>query len=155
MRSTMSKALLAAALISTPLTEAFAAGPATTYVSNGQLDSILTDLRDANAHIASDRSQGLMTPAEARSLHLEVASISKSAIAANKDGAIPMGQYRPLMAQVENLQGKLFEASYDRWGIAQSVRIDDLPAIMRNIEALNRDLAGLSVDLHLGDGTDT
>jgi hypothetical protein len=116
MRSTLFKAALAAFLISTPLTTAFAAAPATTYAPNGQLDSILTDLSDANARIANDRSQRLMTPAQARGLHVEVTSIRRDAIAANRDGMIPIGQYRPLMAQVENLQGQLFGASYDRWG---------------------------------------
>ncbi len=116
MRSTMFKAALAAVLIATPLTAAFAAPGPTTYAPNGQLDSILSDLSDANARIANERSKRLMTPAEARGLHVEVASIRKNAIADNKDGVISMGQYRPLMAQVENLQGQLFGASYDRWG---------------------------------------
>ena len=116
MRSTIFKSALAAVLISTPLTMAFAAPGPTTYAPNGQLDSILADLSDANARIVNDRSQRLMTPVEARGLHVEVASIRKNALADNKDGVIPMGQYRPLLAQVENLQGQLFGASYDRWG---------------------------------------
>ncbi len=143
MRSSMFKAALAAFLISTPLTMAFAASPHdhgergnvsehghfgghghfregvilgghgrdyvgySTYAPNGQLDAILADLSDANARIAYDRSNGLVTPAQARVLRGEAASIRRTAVAENKDGKIPMGQYSQLMAQVENLQSQL------------------------------------------------
>ena len=115
MRSTILKAALAGLLISSPLTMAFAAPGPTKYVANGQLDSILTDLSDANLRIAQERSQRLMTPAEAHGLKVELSSIRKDAIAANRDGTIPMGEYRPLMAQVENVNGQLFGESYFRW----------------------------------------
>ena len=46
----------------------------------------------------------------------------------------------------------LHDAAFDL--IAQSVRIDDLPAVMGNIEALDRELPGLTVDLDLGDDAD-
>lgn len=116
MRSTMFKTALAAILISTPLTAAFAGSSPSTYVPNGQLNAVLTDLSYANARIAQDRSQKLMTPAQAHGLRVEVASIRKEAVAANEDGRIPMRQYMPLMAQVENLQGQLFGPSYVHWG---------------------------------------
>ncbi len=140
MRSFVVKAALAALLISTPLTTAFAAsthdggtsethmgsdhfrsdnpnrfggearepGPFT-YAPNGQLDAILNDLGDANARIASDRSQGVITPAQAYSMRLEERTIRREAIADNAmdGGKIPMGQYEQLMAQVENLQSQL------------------------------------------------
>ena len=115
MRSTILKAALAGLLISSPLTMAFAAPGPTKYVANGQLDSILTDLSDANSRIAQERSQRLMTPAEAHGLKVELSSIRKDAIAANRDGTIPMGEYRPLMAHVENVNGQLFGDSYFRW----------------------------------------
>jgi hypothetical protein len=112
MRSTILKAALAALLTSAPLTMAFAAPGPTRYVPNGQLNSILTDLNNADTRISQERSQRLMTPAEARGLKAELSSIRKDAIATNRDGTIPMREYRPLMAQIDNVNGQLFGGSY-------------------------------------------
>src|SRR5260370_19988525 len=38
--------------------------------------------------------------------------------------------------------------------VAQPIRIDDLTAIMHDMKPLDRELAGLAVNLHLGDSTD-
>jgi hypothetical protein len=133
MRSLIVKAALAALLISTPLTAAFAAAgrdhtapghergepanrfggdhaPApSTYAPNGQLDAILADLGDTNARITYDRSHGLITPAQARRLRVEEATIRREAVADNRrdSGMMPMGQYEQLMAQVSQLQRQL------------------------------------------------
>src|SRR5271166_3847536 len=46
----------------------------------------------------------------------------------------------------------LYDAALDL--IAQSIRIDDLPAVVRNVEAFDRELTGLAVDLNLGNDAD-
>jgi hypothetical protein len=141
MRSTIVKAALAALLVSTPLTAAFAASTSghkghssgmhtrsdqfrggnrdtganwnaedngySTYAPNGQLNAILYDLGNAKARITYDRSQRLITPAQANGLRAEATSIRRNAIADDRGGAIPMWQYRQLVAQVENLQSQL------------------------------------------------
>ncbi|MCF6112175.1 hypothetical protein [Mesorhizobium muleiense] len=85
-----------------------APGPST-YAPNGQLDAILFELGNANARIASDRSQGLITPAQAHSLRFEERMIRREAIADNAmdGGKIPMGRYEQLMTQVDNLQSQV------------------------------------------------
>lgn len=115
MRSTLLKAALAALLTSAPLTMAFAAPGPTRYVPSGQLDSILTDLNNADTRISQERSQRLMTPAEAHGFKAELSSIRKDAIAVNRDGVIPMGEYRPLMGKIEKVNGQLFGEPYYRW----------------------------------------
>lgn len=127
MRSLTIKAALAALLLSTLSTAAFAArgdhfqdrspniagGDASpgysTYARNGQLDAVLADLRDANTRIAYDRSHGLITAHQANRLHAEDAMIRREAVAMNArdGGAIPMGQYHRLMSQVDTLQHQL------------------------------------------------
>lgn len=116
MRSIILKAALAALLTSAPLTMAVAAPGPTRYVANGQLNAVLADLNNADTRISQERSQRIMTPVEARGLETELSSIRKDAIAANRDGTIPMGKYRPLIGQIENVNGQLFGEPYYRWG---------------------------------------
>src|SRR5688572_24595326 len=108
MRSTILKAALAALLTSAPLTMAFAAPGPTRYVPSGQLDSILTDLNNADRRISKEHNKRLMTPAEAHGLKAELSSIRKDAIVVNGDGVIRMGEYRPLMGKIEKVNGQLF-----------------------------------------------
>ena len=113
MRSFLSTAAIAAALLASPLTAAFAASAhdhepnsfggrgagfhernanvhggdadtgTITYAPNGQLDAILNDLNDANARISYDSAHGLITPRQAHRLHAEDAMIRSEAVRDN------------------------------------------------------------------------
>lgn len=126
MRSLTLKAALAAFLVSTPLGIAFAAPmhephfrssdhddsdapPPTTYTTGGQLSAVLNDLRDTDARIQSDRTLKLITPAEARGLEAQAATIRKAAVAdsVRDGGMIPAGEYHQLMARISGLDDQV------------------------------------------------
>lgn len=116
-KTSLKTAIVAAFLVAIPFAGAYAAGhhkgaldEAAPAVFDGpRVDGIVGQLQGIDSGIKDAEQQKLITPAEAHSLQMRAADISRVAerTAASDNGRIPSAQYHQLLRRVDNLDQQL------------------------------------------------
>ena len=116
--TSLKTAALAAALITTPLAGAYAAGhhrggaldkPDPTDFTGPRVTGLIDQIQGVDQGITYAREANSISASEAQQLHMRAAHISQAAqhVAASDHGRIPSAQYHDLLHRLDNVDQKL------------------------------------------------